>query len=77
MEFHRRLKVYHAWKTRNKKQGGGGAGGSGSDDPQRAPQSVVDAGACACARHRCHVIMSYWLKTVQVHCYKNVYAKVL
>ena len=22
IEFHRRLKVYHAWKSKNKKQGG-------------------------------------------------------
>ena len=35
-EFHRRLKVYHAWKMRNKKQNG--------EPEQRAPQSVVDAG---------------------------------
>ena len=26
-EFHRRLKVYHAWKAKNKKKGGGGGGG--------------------------------------------------
>ena len=25
-EFHRRLKVYHAWKAKNKKKGGGGGG---------------------------------------------------
>uniref|UniRef100_A0A8C7ZD61 Unconventional myosin-VI n=1 Tax=Oryzias sinensis TaxID=183150 RepID=A0A8C7ZD61_9TELE len=34
-EFHRRLKVYHAWKTKNKKRDD-----DGSD--QRAPKSVTD-----------------------------------
>ncbi|XP_075874090.1 myosin VIb isoform X2 [Nelusetta ayraudi] len=35
-EFHRRLKVYHAWKSKNKKR----TDDSGSD--QRAPKSVTD-----------------------------------
>ncbi|XP_076834565.1 myosin VIb [Brachyhypopomus gauderio] len=33
-EFHRRLKVYHAWKSKNKKQN--------SEVEQRAPKSVTD-----------------------------------
>ncbi|KAL4649021.1 unconventional myosin-VI isoform X5 [Arapaima gigas] len=33
-EFHRRLKVYHAWKARNKKRN--------ADTDQRAPKSVTD-----------------------------------
>ncbi|KAL2081863.1 hypothetical protein ACEWY4_021681 [Coilia grayii] len=33
-EFHRRLKVYHAWKSKNKKRN--------SDSEQRAPKSVTD-----------------------------------
>ncbi|XP_072559329.1 myosin VIa isoform X6 [Paramormyrops kingsleyae] len=33
-EFHRRLKVYHAWKSRNKKRN--------TDSEQRAPKSVTD-----------------------------------
>ncbi|XP_061430658.1 LOW QUALITY PROTEIN: unconventional myosin-VI-like [Lethenteron reissneri] len=33
-EFHRRLKVYHAWKAKNKKRS--------DDGQQRAPQAVVD-----------------------------------
>ncbi|XP_069091749.1 unconventional myosin-VI isoform X2 [Pleurodeles waltl] len=33
-EFHRRLKVYHAWKTRNKKRN--------TETEQRAPKSVTD-----------------------------------
>lgn len=33
-EFHRRLKVYHAWKSKNKKRN--------SDTDQRAPKSVTD-----------------------------------
>ena len=52
-EFHRRLKVYHAWKSKNKKQGdsastptaAAAAGGdlSGlSDSSQRAPASIID-----------------------------------
>lgn len=36
-EFHRRLKVYHAWKSKNKKRND-----DGSD--QRAPKSVTDYG---------------------------------
>lgn len=38
-EFHRRLKVYHAWKSKNKKRND-----DGSD--QRAPKSVTDYGGC-------------------------------
>ncbi|XP_037342732.2 myosin VIb [Pungitius pungitius] len=34
-EFHRRLKVYHAWKSKNKKRTDGGS-------DQRAPKSVTD-----------------------------------
>ena len=35
-EFHRRLKVYHAWKTKNRKQ---------QEAPeQRAPKDVIEAG---------------------------------
>ncbi|KAM4041428.1 unconventional myosin-VI isoform 1-T1 [Anomaloglossus baeobatrachus] len=33
-EFHRRLKVYHAWKSKNKKRN--------TDSDQRAPKSVTD-----------------------------------
>ncbi|XP_063079267.1 myosin VIa isoform X2 [Engraulis encrasicolus] len=35
-EFHRRLKVYHAWKSKNKKRN------SESEGSQRAPKSVTD-----------------------------------
>ena len=57
-EFHRRLKVYHAWKAKNKKKnaagGGGGVpggpgagggpmgGGGGFDDAMRVPASVLE-----------------------------------
>ncbi|KAL7388865.1 hypothetical protein ABVT39_022289 [Epinephelus coioides] len=34
-EFHRRLKVYHAWKSKNKKR-------NTETEPQRAPKSVTD-----------------------------------
>uniref|UniRef100_A0A2P2HZY0 Unconventional myosin-VI-like n=1 Tax=Hirondellea gigas TaxID=1518452 RepID=A0A2P2HZY0_9CRUS len=36
VEFHRRLKVYHAWKAKNKKK-------TTMDESQRAPKSVLDA----------------------------------
>lgn len=35
-EFHRRLKVYHAWKAKNKKRN--------AETEQRAPKSVTDYG---------------------------------
>jgi len=35
-EFHRRLKVYHEWKTKNKQKN--------LKEQERAPQSVVQAG---------------------------------
>lgn len=35
-EFHRRLKVYHAWKSKNKKRN--------AEAEQRAPKSVTDYG---------------------------------
>jgi len=35
-EFHRRLKVYHAWKAKNK----GGPKGGGGEIAERAPKSV-------------------------------------
>lgn len=35
-EFHRRLKVYHAWKNRNAKKSGD------SSNNERAPQSIID-----------------------------------
>ena len=44
-EFHRRLRVYHAWKMKNKRksQGEGGGGGAMVEE-QRAPQAVLQAG---------------------------------
>jgi len=44
-EFHRRLKVYHAWKTKNKKQAGGG--GKEPEQVPRAPKAVTQAAAAA------------------------------
>lgn len=35
-EFHRRLKVYHAWKAKNRKR-------TVMDENERAPRSVMDA----------------------------------
>ena len=56
-EFHRRLRVYHAWKNRNKKQTGSqtasaaaastspsGAAASAAAASQRAPQEIMQAG---------------------------------
>ncbi|ELT99775.1 hypothetical protein CAPTEDRAFT_154601 [Capitella teleta] len=37
-EFHRRLKVYHSWKTKNKKRSVATAGG----EEERAPKAVVE-----------------------------------
>lgn len=37
-EFHRRLKVYHAWKAKNRKR-------TTMDENERAPRSVMEAGA--------------------------------
>lgn len=36
-EFHRRLKVYHAWKAKNRKR-------TTMDENERAPRSVMEAG---------------------------------
>lgn len=38
IEFHRRLKVYHAWKAKNRKR-------TTMDENERAPRSVMDAGS--------------------------------
>ncbi len=35
-EFHRRLKVYHSWKSKNKKRN--------TQDEQRAPKAITDYG---------------------------------
>ena len=41
-EFHRRLKVYHAWKSKNKKQPGEvDAAEGGGAEAERAPQSII------------------------------------
>jgi len=40
-EFHRRLKVYHAWKSKNKKQPSAGEPIAQSADMERAPQSII------------------------------------
>lgn len=40
-EFHRRLKVYHAWKSKNKKQGPGQTSAPNSPNEERAPQSII------------------------------------
>lgn len=39
-EFHRRLKVYHAWKAKNRKR-------TTMDENERAPKSVMEAAAKA------------------------------
>ncbi|XP_074640045.1 unconventional myosin-VI-like isoform X2 [Tubulanus polymorphus] len=49
-EFHRRLKVYHEWKTKNKKKatvaagaaGAAGATGAKTEDEHRVPQAVSE-----------------------------------
>uniref|UniRef100_A0A336MXX6 CSON008982 protein n=1 Tax=Culicoides sonorensis TaxID=179676 RepID=A0A336MXX6_CULSO len=42
-EFHRRLKVYHAWKAKNRKR-------STMDENERAPRSIMEAAAKAPTR---------------------------
>jgi hypothetical protein len=37
VEFHRRLKVYHAWKAKNKRR-------STMDENERAPKSIMEQG---------------------------------
>ena len=48
-EFHRRLRVYHAWKARNKKKNAAQTSSSAVPHPetQRAPESVLAAGTVA------------------------------
>merc|ERR1712203_907086 len=44
-EFHRRLKVYHAWKSKNRKGGKGPAAAGNNEETMRAPSSVMAAAA--------------------------------
>ena len=45
-EFHRRLKVYHAWKSKNRKGGKNpAASGGNNEETMRAPSSVMAAAA--------------------------------
>merc|ERR1711902_77401 len=48
-EFHRRLKVYHAWKSKNRKGGNGkqSAASGNNEENMRAPSSVMAAAAAA------------------------------
>eukprot|EP00096_Caligus_rogercresseyi_P001057 TRINITY_DN1165_c0_g1_i1.p1 TRINITY_DN1165_c0_g1~~TRINITY_DN1165_c0_g1_i1.p1 ORF type:complete len:1290 (+),score=487.80 TRINITY_DN1165_c0_g1_i1:159-4028(+) len=41
-EFHRRLKVYHAWKAKNRKKNGNEDSSSPFDENMRAPKSILD-----------------------------------
>ena len=45
-EFHRRLRVYHAWKARNKRTNQ--PGGAQAAEDQRAPQEIIQAGKWIC-----------------------------
>jgi len=51
-EFHRRLKVYHAWKARNKKRT------VVMDENQRVPQAVLDAACKPQLRPRASLVAS-------------------
>jgi myosin-6 len=44
VEFNRRLRVYHAWKERNKKQNSGARTTASPEAGQRAPQAIMQAG---------------------------------
>ena len=47
-EFHRRLKVYHAWKSKNRKGKNPSAADDNNDDDiddgERAPRDILDNG---------------------------------
>ena len=57
-EFHRRLKVYHAWKMRNRKK---------EEAPdQRAPKDVIESGMvyfCSC-----HITVSVCVWSIVTPC---------
>ena len=46
-EFHRRLKVYHAWKAKNKKKGAGAAGAAKDPFGMGAMMGAAGGGANA------------------------------
>lgn len=43
-EFHRRLRVYHAWKARNKRVNTNQPSAQAAVQDQRAPQEIIQAG---------------------------------
>lgn len=55
-EFHRRLKVYHAWKSKNKKRN--------AQDEQRAPKAVTDYGEKSHWRSLTRVRMKHIIHSV-------------
>ena len=54
-EFHRRLKVYHAWKTKNKQRG------KAAGEAERAPKAVTDNGECSIRAWYLYEIYSWLL----------------
>ncbi|XP_055716099.1 myosin heavy chain 95F isoform X1 [Phlebotomus papatasi] len=61
-EFHRRLKVYHAWKAKNRNKR------STMDENERAPKSVMEAAAKASSR----IQPRQEINTVSVHRYFRI-----
>ncbi|XP_062857939.1 myosin VIa isoform X1 [Trichomycterus rosablanca] len=59
VEFHRRLKVYHAWKSKNKKRN--------TEGEQRTPKSVTDYGH---TRHALHFSKSHVPPKIPVQQYE-------
>ena len=62
-EFHRRLKVYHAWKTKNRKMKGNNA----PDENMRAPSSILAAantGAISKGKHILKIVVTFWLEII-------------
>lgn len=60
-EFHRRLKVYHAWKSKNRKGKNPSAPGDRIDDgdEERAPKDILDNGKLAQTLERIHRLSSF------------------
>lgn len=58
MEFHRRLKIYHAWKAKNKHR-------SVMNENERAPRSIMDAGMFNYIKRECLYFFKKFLGEAQ------------
>jgi hypothetical protein len=57
-EFHRRLKVYHAWKARNKKKE------TTFDENMRAPTSILQVQATQSSRYNAEPFLCLQIQSV-------------